>query len=105
MAGTNGHGENLSIYIAIPFCQVRCAYCDFNTYAGLDNLIPAYVRALVEEIRLVGKAQGLKATSRGARTQDFGPWPLGLEPCGTIFFGGGTPSLLPLSELALIFDT
>src|SRR6185436_775555 len=90
MAGTNGRGENLSIYIAIPFCQIRCAYCDFNTYAGLDNLIPAYVQALVKEIRLVGKAQS-------SRTQDLGP-------CSTLFFGGGTPSLLPLAELALIFD-
>lgn len=113
MAGTNGRGRfaNLSIYLHIPFCQIRCAYCDFNTYAGLDNLIPAYVRALVKEIRLVGKAQGLKA--QGPRTQDPSSWALSLGPWGdgagvgvhTLFFGGGTPSLLPLSELALIFDT
>ena len=65
-------------------------------------MIPNYVRALVREIRLVGKAQGLKA--QGPRTQDLSLWALGLDPCSTLFLGGGTPSLLPLSQLALIFD-
>jgi oxygen-independent coproporphyrinogen III oxidase len=106
MAGVNAndHGRfaNLSLYLHIPFCQLRCAYCDFNTYAGLDELIPAYVQALVKEIRLVGKAQGCQA--QGSSIRDLGPWPLSLGPCSTLFFGGGTPSLLPLSELALIFN-
>ncbi|MEN8174090.1 MAG: radical SAM protein, partial [Chloroflexota bacterium] len=61
-----------SIYLHIPFCQHRCGYCDFNTYAGLDDLIPAYVRALETEIRT-----------------------LPALPVHTIYFGGGTPSLLP----------
>lgn len=61
--------------------------------------MPAYVRALVKEIRLVGKAQGFKA--QGSRTQDLGPWG---DEVHSVFFGGGTPSLLPLSELTLIFD-
>ena len=39
-----------SIYIHIPFCRHRCAYCDFNTYAGLDGLILEYTRALCQEI-------------------------------------------------------
>ncbi len=74
----------LSLYLHIPFCQVRCAYCDFNTYAGLDDLMPAYADALVREIRAVGAA--------GAR-----------PAVHTIFFGGGTPSLLPLEHYAAIF--
>ncbi|MCC6187516.1 MAG: coproporphyrinogen III oxidase family protein [Anaerolineales bacterium] len=76
--------QNLSIYIAIPFCQVRCAYCDFNTFAGLDDLMAPYARALAREIRLVGEA----AAGR---------------PVHTIFFGGGTPSLLPLLVYQDIF--
>ena len=68
-----------SVYLHIPFCQVRCAYCDFNTYAGLDGLMAPYARALKREIRLVG--QSAPGT-----------------PVHTVFFGGGTPSLLPLEH-------
>jgi len=66
-----------SIYLHIPFCRHRCGYCDFNTYAGLQDIIPAYTRALEVEIR------------------SFAPLPV-----HTIFFGGGTPSLLPPSSIA-----
>ncbi len=69
--------QPLSVYLHIPFCQVRCAYCDFNTYAGLDDLIEPYTQALVREIGLVGQAGGRPSVH-------------------TVFFGGGTPSLLPL---------
>ncbi len=64
-----------SIYIHIPFCKHRCAYCDFNTYAGQEDSIPAYVDALIREIEFVG----LRAEKMNIHT---------------IFFGGGTPSLL-----------
>ncbi len=74
-----------SLYFHIPFCKHRCAYCDFNTYAGQDGSIPAYVRALCREIELVGLA------SPG----------LGI---GTIFFGGGTPSLLTQVQYRDIFQ-
>lgn len=65
---------SLSIYIHIPFCKHRCAYCDFNTYAKQEDSIPAYINALIKEIKFVGK-----------QTDDS---------IRTIFFGGGTPSLL-----------
>ncbi len=42
--------SGVGVYIHIPFCQVRCSYCDFNTYAGLGNLIAEYVAALSAEI-------------------------------------------------------
>lgn len=74
-----------SLYLHIPFCQVRCAYCDFNTYAGLNDQIPAYARALAAEIETVGAAGGR-------------------PPAHTVFFGGGTPSLLPLPELERILQ-
>jgi oxygen-independent coproporphyrinogen III oxidase len=44
-----------SIYLHVPFCQKRCAYCDFNTWAGKGQLIPAYVDALCKEIQLVAE--------------------------------------------------
>lgn len=74
-----------SLYIHIPFCRHRCGYCDFNTYAGLGDLVPAYMKALGREIEYVGKS----AQERIA--------------IHTIFFGGGTPSLIPLEHLAPIF--
>jgi oxygen-independent coproporphyrinogen-3 oxidase len=75
-----------SIYIHVPFCQERCYYCDFNTYAGVEHLIPAYLVALQEEIRyLIPKA--------GKRL-----------PVHTIFFGGGTPSLLSTGQTGKILD-
>ena len=67
---------NTSIYLHIPFCKHRCAYCDFNTYAGQEDSIPAYVSALINEI---GAVSTLK------------PNPINVH---TVFFGGGTPSLL-----------
>ncbi len=77
--------SSLAIYLHIPFCAVRCAYCDFNTYAGLDALFEPYVAALVREIRLSG--------SRRDRL-----------PVRTIFIGGGTPTVLPPGLLARVLD-
>jgi len=73
---------NTSIYLHIPFCKHRCAYCDFNTYAGQEDSIPTYVNALINEITYVG---------RRAEQMNI----------HTVFFGGGTPSLLS----ALQFDS
>lgn len=81
--------EALSLYLHIPFCQVRCAYCDFNTYAGLDGLMAPYARALAQELRSVGAAA--RAVGETA-------------PVHTVFFGGGTPSLLPVAHYAALFE-
>src|SRR3990170_5784166 len=70
----------LSLYIHIPFCTLKCAYCDFNSYAGLKELVRPYVDALIAEITLWAEF------ARG-------------RPVATVFFGGGTPSLLPLPEV------
>ncbi len=71
---------HFSLYLHIPFCAARCTYCDFNTYAGQEALIPDYLQALAEEIRLVG---------------DRGRHLLGMAvPVHTLYFGGGTPTLL-----------
>lgn len=79
--------ELVSVYLHIPFCQHRCAYCDFNTYAGLNQLIPDYVEALCLEIETVA-----------ASASD-------LYHVHTIYFGGGTPSLLPASDIDKILAT
>lgn len=81
-----------SLYIHIPFCRHRCAYCDFNTYAGQNNRIPEYVEALCREIRWMGAASQ-------ARIQASSPMPV-----HTIYFGGGTPSLLEPRQVGAILD-
>jgi oxygen-independent coproporphyrinogen-3 oxidase len=75
-----------SLYLHIPFCRHKCSYCDFNTYAGLDNLIGDYTSSLAREIRLQGESAGLRI------------------PVHTIFFGGGTPSLLSAPQLETIIE-
>ena len=77
-----------SIYLHIPFCAHRCAYCDFNTYAGQEDSIPAYVDALIREIEFVGR--------QSSDSPAFN--------VPTVFFGGGTPSLLSAPQLAAIMD-
>ena len=73
----------LAVYVHIPFCRVRCPYCDFNTYAGLQSLIPAYVEALCRVIACRGAASGYGAAR-------------------TLYFGGGTPSLLEPQQVGQI---
>ncbi len=84
---------NYSLYFHIPFCTHRCAYCDFNTYAGQERLIPAYVEALCREIEYVG--------SRFPESRMKGDKGEGVR---TIFFGGGTPSLLNLAQFEQILQ-
>jgi len=71
------------VYIHIPFCSSRCSYCDFATGIYQSELAERYVCALIEEIRSSAKA--------GARVD-------------TIYFGGGTPSLLEPAQLASILE-
>jgi oxygen-independent coproporphyrinogen-3 oxidase len=63
------------LYLHIPFCRARCSYCDFNTYAGLERLYEPYIQALVQEVCLLA--------------------PKLAYPVGTLFLGGGTPTVLP----------
>lgn len=90
-----------SLYVHIPFCRRRCSYCDFNTYAGLEGMIPAYVAALSAEIRLAGQAFRVEAPA--AHPPAAGAGDDERLPVHTVFVGGGTPSLLPLVELERIF--
>lgn len=79
--------ENISAYLHIPFCRHRCSYCDFNTVAGKEKVIPDYVAALCREVELVAGAAGR------------------MLPVHTVFFGGGTPSLLPVEQISRILST
>ncbi len=78
--------EDISLYLHIPFCSLKCAYCDFNSYAELEGLIPPFVDALIDEVRLWGQVACRRRVP-------------------TVFFGGGTPSLLPLAHIERIMAT
>jgi oxygen-independent coproporphyrinogen-3 oxidase len=75
------------LYLHIPFCRTKCHYCDFNTYAGLDDLIPNFVEALGQQI-----ARGASETERQGRR------------LVSVFFGGGTPSLLSGRQVGGLLD-
>lgn len=74
------------IYIHIPFCRARCSYCDFATGAYNAHAAERYVRALIREIR------EFPALENEAALAD------------TIYFGGGTPSLLSPAQVAQILE-
>ena len=78
--------QPLSIYLHIPFCRARCAYCAFNTYTDLEHLMPTYVEGLRRELEYAARRNPHPAAH-------------------TLFFGGGTPSLLGPQRYRLIFQT
>lgn len=86
----NGLGERpFGFYVHVPFCVTRCGYCDFNTYTAAE-LGPGashrdYADTAIEEVRLARRVLG---------DADL--------PVETVFFGGGTPTLLPAADLARI---
>ena len=100
----------LSLYFHIPFCTHRCAYCDFNTYAGQESMIPAYVEALAREIDFVGSRLSARApeehrdySERSANAVEAAS--VAGDEVHTIFFGGGTPSLLTPNQFESILRT
>jgi oxygen-independent coproporphyrinogen-3 oxidase len=80
------YDNGIGLYLHVPFCQTKCQYCDFNTYAGIEDQIPAYLRALKRELEGWGEL-------------------LYHPPVRTIFFGGGTPSYLPPGDISEIQST
>nr|WP_231703668.1 radical SAM family heme chaperone HemW [Arthrobacter sp. zg-Y179] len=87
--------RNFGLYVHIPFCSVRCGYCDFNTYTATElgggASQAAYGGTAAREV--VFAADALRRSGLPERRM------------GTVFFGGGTPTLLPAEDLALILRT
>ncbi len=84
LAGDSSAGADsrFGVYVHIPFCASRCDYCDFATWTDRDHLIERYVDACVADLSRRREAGQARATS--------------------VFFGGGTPSLIPADDLARI---
>jgi len=77
--------QPIGLYVHVPFCASKCAYCDFASYAGREADIPRYVDTVIREI-----------TRRGRET--------GHPKADTVFLGGGTPSLLDEFQATRILD-
>ena len=76
-------GDALELYIHIPFCVRKCAYCDFLSFPAEETVRRAYTEALEKEITALAERYGGRKTV-------------------SIFFGGGTPTVLPASDLVRI---
>ena len=82
-------GRPFGLYVHVPFCTVRCGYCDFNTYTATE---------LGEGVSRASYAETAVAEIRQAR-KVLGDVDVAVD---TVFFGGGTPTLLPPGDLARI---
>ena len=88
--GVDAEPRDFGVYIHVPFCSVRCGYCDFNTYA------PGEVEGATRE-GYVEAALAEMAFARGVMGEDP-------RPASTVFFGGGTPTMLDATALVLLLD-
>jgi oxygen-independent coproporphyrinogen-3 oxidase len=84
---------SFGVYLHIPFCTVRCGYCDFNTYTATELrgvTRESFVDNLISEIELAERILANNGTPR--------------RPAATVFIGGGTPTLLPEGDIARVLD-
>lgn len=93
-AARGAASRGFGVYLHVPFCAVRCGYCDFNTYTATElgggASLASYAATALDEIALADRVL------RGAG--------LPPRPAGTVFVGGGTPTLLPVDDLARLLD-
>jgi putative oxygen-independent coproporphyrinogen III oxidase len=80
----------LGVYVHVPFCATRCGYCDFNTYTAAElpggGARAAFADQAEAELRMARRVLGADGT----------------PPVSTVFFGGGTPTLLPAGDLVRV---
>ncbi len=81
--------RDFSVYVHVPFCRVRCGYCDFNTYTATElrgvkqsDYASQAVLEIEHSVRILQQSE------------------IAARPASTVFFGGGTPTLLPAENLA-----
>ena len=86
--------RNFGVYLHVPFCRVRCGYCDFNTYTG-------------EELRGAKRSdyagQAIREVELATHVLEVAGLPH--RPASTVFFGGGTPTLLPATDLVAMLGS
>lgn len=82
MAESTAH--EIALFVFIPFCKIKCTYCDFNAYANMARVMEPYADATAREIQLVADRPAVRA------------------PAKSVYFGGGTPSLVPVAQIEKI---
>ncbi|MGL5853460.1 MAG: radical SAM protein, partial [Phycicoccus sp.] len=84
-------GTRFGVYVHVPYCAVRCGYCDFNTYTlpelGPGAATTGFADAALGELDLATRVLGVH-----------------VRPVDTVFVGGGTPTLLPAAHLVRLLD-
>src|SRR5512143_3743458 len=73
--------QGIALFVFLPFCKIKCTYCDFNAYANMARVMEPYAEAVAREIRGAAPRLGVKAHAK------------------SVYFGGGTPSLVPASHI------
>ena len=92
-AAVSSVDKTLHAYVHVPYCKARCGYCDFNTYTAEEigsSSQGTFAQTLIKEIEF---SAGVLENSR-----------IPSRKLSTVFFGGGTPTLLPASDLIAILD-
>ncbi|SPT52510.1 Oxygen-independent coproporphyrinogen-III oxidase [Actinomyces bovis] len=94
VVAADGQARPFSVYLHVPYCRVRCGYCDFNTYTNLSMGAGAslgdYVDTLAGELRLARLAMDTAGLPQ--------------RIAQTVFLGGGTPTMLPAADLARMLE-
>lgn len=81
--------RDFGVYLHVPFCKVRCGYCDFNTYTATE------LRGVKQSDYASQAVLEVQSAARILNESGLPP-----RPASTVFFGGGTPTLLPVTDLA-----
>lgn len=89
VAAEGSAARKFCAYVHVPYCRVRCGYCDFNTYTASELGVTSQVGYADEVLREIEFAAAALTTSEVTN-----------RPLHTVFFGGGTPTLLPAADLA-----
>src|SRR4051812_8181821 len=84
--------EPVGLYLHVPFCESKCIYCDFNSYSGMEFRYEPFVKAICADI------------TRGVSQYLAGEPDCAGAEVATIFFGGGTPSVLTPDQIGRILD-
>ena len=105
---TPADAQAVALFVFIPFCKIKCTYCDFNAYANLARVMEPYADAVAREIGLwrgdvqdnvtLSEAKGLTHSNEILRFAQNDK----RFRAKTIYFGGGTPSLVPVAHIEKI---